>query len=267
MGRVMGLYYTSIGLGQFTGPLLSSVLTQYLNLRQMFLALSILPIVGMIFTLQLKSTEKIEKRFGGKEAPLKNRGLINSLRRIFSSKNVLGLCLSRVAFSFSAAIIATLLSVWAKTELQFTTSMISILFSARGATNTLIRIPIGRIIDKIGNKKPILFAFSLATITFLTFSVSTDFTLILVAMCIYGLAWGMRIVPDTAILATSVGSEDKGLALAILMSMFALGNSAGSYVAGATYNVLSMNLIFLMSAIILVFGIIILTVFIKEKKR
>ena len=84
-------------------------------------------------------------------------------------------------------------------------------------------------------------------------------------MCIFGLAWGMRIVPDTAILTTSVRSEDRGLALAILMSMFALGNSAGSYVAGVTYTVLSMNLIFLMSAIILVLGVIILAVFIKEK--
>ena len=265
MGRIMGMYYTSIGLGQFLGPLLSGILTQYLSLREMFLSLSILPIVGLLFTMQLKSTEKIGKIVVGKKRTSKNRGVLNSFKTIFRSKNMIGLCLSRITFSFSTAIIATLLTVWAKTELQFTTSMISILFAARGATNTLIRMPSGRLIDRIGKKKPILFAFSLAIITFLIFSVSTDFILLLIAMCLYGLAWGMRIVPDTAIMTTSVGSEDRGLALAILMSTFALGNSAGSYLAGATYSVLSMNLIFLIAAIILILGTIILTVFIKEK--
>lgn len=265
MGRVMGMYYTSIGLGQLLGPLLSSILTQYLNLRHMFLSVSILPIVGLLCTMQLKSTVKLEKRGAGQTGQLNNRGVVNSLKTIFRSKNIIGLSLSRVTFSFSAATIATLLTVWTKTELHFTTSMISLLFAARGATNTFIRMPIGSIIDRIGKKKPILFAFSLATMTFLTFSVSTDFMFLLLAMAIYGLAWGMRIVPDTAILTSSVRSEDRGLALAILMSMFALGNSAGSYVAGVTYTVLPMNLIFLLSAIILVLGTIILTVFIKEK--
>ncbi len=265
IGRVMGLYYTAFGLGQFVGPLLSSLLTNYLNLRYMFLVISIVPLLGLL--PQLKSTRNVKKGFVEKKVSKKNRDVMNSFKRILRSRNVIGLCLSRITFSFSAAIIATLLSIWGKNELGFTTSMISILFAARGATNTLIRMPFGRIVDMIGTKKPILLAFSLAAIALLIFSGFTDFTFILIAMCIYGLAWGMRIIPDTAILKTSVRSEDTTLAFAILMSMFAMGSSIGSFVAGATYTVLSMTSIFHMSTVIIVVGIIILAISIKEERR
>lgn len=126
-------------------------------------------------------------------------------------------------------------------------------------------MPVGRIIDEIGKKKPILLAVSLAATTFLIFSVTNDFVIILVAMALFGLAWGMRIILDTAILTTSVESGDRGLALSILMSMFAVGNSVGSFVAGVTYTLLPMALIFQISSAILVSGVIILAVTIKEE--
>ena len=139
------------------------------------------------------------------------------------------------------------------------------MFSVRGATNSSARIPIGRLVDKIGKKIPILIAFSLAVIAFLIFSVTTNYTIILVAMAIYGLAWGMRIVPDTTILTDNVEYRDRGLALAILMSMFAMGSSMGSFMAGVAYTLLPMATIFQMIAGILFVGVIVLFTTIREK--
>lgn len=61
------MYYASIGLGQFMGPMLCIVLTEYTTYRQMFLVLSILPVVGLFATMQLKSTTCSERWIEGVE--------------------------------------------------------------------------------------------------------------------------------------------------------------------------------------------------------
>ena len=265
IGRIMGVYYTSIGLGQFVGPLVCGILTNYLAFRTIFLILSIFPLVGLLATMSWKSQKRIKRSVEKIGVPEESERIIDSFKRIFRSRNVIGLCLSRVIFSISVGVIRTLFSVWAKTELLFTSALISILFSVRGATNSSARIPIGRIVDKIGRKIPILLAFSFAVIAFLIFSVTTNYTIILVAMAIYGLAWGMRIVPDTTILTDNVQYQDRGLALGILMSMFAMGTSMGSFGGGLAYTLFPMATIFQMVAGILLVGVIVLFITIREK--
>ena len=84
-------------------------------------------------------------------------------------------------------------------------------------------------------------------------------------MAIYGLAWGMRIVPDTTILTDNVEYRDRGLALAILMSMFAMGTSMGSLVSGVAYTLLPMATIFQITAGVLFVGVLILFTLIRDK--
>ena len=259
IGRVMGIYYTSVGFGMFIGPLMSSVFAEYLAYRQMFLVLTVLPMLGLISTLSLKPLFRGFQVFDDDDA----LPVTASLRRVLTSRNVIGLCLSRVTFSLSAAIVGTLLAVWAKTELLFTTSMISILFAARGAANFLVRSPTGSIVDRIGKRGPTIIAFALTAIVFLLFSLTTQYFVMILIMVLYGVAWGIRVVADTAILMTSVESRDKDIALALLMAMFALGNSVGALLAGVAYTTLPMTQIFQLSAGILVFGVVILASVVK----
>lgn len=254
IGRVMGLYYTSVGFGMFIGPLVSSVLAEYLVYRQMFLVLTVLPMTGLLSTLRQRPLFRGFRVFDGSDAP----PVATSLRRVLSSRTVIGLCLSRVTFSLAAAIVGTLLAVWAKTELLFTASMISILFSARGAANFLVRTPTGSIVDRFGKRGPTILAFVLTALVFLLFSQTTHYLALILIMVLYGVAWGIRVVADTAILMTSVESRDKDIALALLMAMFALGNSVGALLAGVAYTVLPMAQIFQLSAGLLVVGVVVL---------
>jgi MFS family permease len=263
IGSVMGVYFTAMGLGQFIGPLVTSFLSTYLIYRQMFLVLTLLPVVGLLATLSWKSQVKHTKKVAPAVAK-EQKNLTASFKRIFRSRNLLGLCLSRVIFSLSVGVIGALFSVWTKKDLLFTTAMIALLFAARGVANTTIRIPAGRIVDRIGKKIPLLFAFSLVTLAFLIFSVTDNFLAIFLAMAIHGLAWGLRIIPDTAIMTESVTSRDKGLALAILMSMFGLGSAIGSFTAGAAYSLLPMSTIFQIFAGVLFCGVILIAIIIKD---
>src|SRR4030042_2493062 len=51
-GMIMGRFYGAIGVGMIVGPLLTSLLTYYLEVQQIFLFALALPITGLtIFTL------------------------------------------------------------------------------------------------------------------------------------------------------------------------------------------------------------------------
>ena len=264
MGSVMGLYYTSLGLGQFIGPLVCSGLTTYTTYRKTFFILTIFPIAGLLATLGWRSID-VSKKHDEVDFSKENLRVMDTFKRILRSRNVIGVGISRMLFSLSSSIIDTIFSVWANSELFFTSAMISILFSVRGATNTSIRIPIGRLVDKIGKKIPLLLAFCLAATGFLIFSVTNNFYIILIAMALYGLAWGIRIVPDTAILTESTDLKDRELAFAFMMTMFAMGRSIGSFVAGVTYTVLPMSIILQMAAGVLFSAVVVLSVAIKKE--
>jgi len=264
IGRVMGLYYTSLGLGQFIGPLVCSGLTTYMTYRYTFLILSIFPIAGLLATLGWKSIDISQKRERG-EVPKEDRRIADTFKRILRSRNVIGIGISRMLFSLSSSIINTIFAVWANSELLFTSAMISILFAIRGAANTSIHIPIGRVVDKIGKKNPLLLSFFLVAIAFLIFSVTKNFYIIFIAMVLYGLAWGIRIVPDTAIITESVDLKDRELAFAFMMTMFALGRSIGSFVAGVTYTILPMSIILQIGAGVLFSAVVVLVATIREK--
>lgn len=265
IGKVMGTYYTFMGLGQFLGPLISGILTEYLKFRQIFLILSILPIVGLIATIQWKSTKKSENIVYRKNSEEDQR-IMNSFRNILRTRNVIGICLSRITWTISTVIINTLFPIWAKNDLLFTTYMVSILFSASGAINAFIRMPVGIIVKKVGLKKLLILCYSLAAIAFLIFSLTSEFIIFLVAMILFGLAWGIGVVSDGIILTISVNPKDKSLAIAIASAVMTVGNSLGSYTTGVLYNVLSISTIFQISSTVLLLGVFILIVTIREKQ-
>lgn len=265
IGKIMGTYYTIIGFGQFIGPLISGILIEYLKYRQIFLVLSILPIVGLLATIQWKSNQKSENIHFRKDSEEEQR-IVNSFRKILRSRNVIGICLSRVTWAISTVVINTLFPIWAKTDLLFTTYMVSILFSASGAINAFTRMPIGIIVNKVGLKNLLILCYSLAAIAFLIFSLTSEFIIFLAAMVLFGLAWGIGVVSDGIILTVSVNPKDKSLAIATASAVMTAGNSLGSYTTGVLHNILSMSTIFQISSAVLLLGVIILIVTIRERQ-
>ena len=263
IGKIMGIYYTSIGLGSFLGPLLSGFLGELLSYRHVFLVLSILPVIGLCASTRLEG--KTSERRNESDNITTNIG--ESFRRILKSRNIIGLSLSRLSFFIAVGVVRALFSVWAQNNLLFSTSMISILFSARGLANLLIRFPTGKLVDRAGMKKPILLAFCIGAIGFLLLSFTTDFWLLFLGMGLFGLAWGMRIVPDTAIMTVSVSPEDKVLAFAFVMSMPGIGTSIGSFVSGLSYTIFPMSVLFQISSAVIIIGLITLIVMIDERSQ
>jgi len=236
----MGIYFTSIGAALFGGPLLSSVLTLFMGLRQLFLVSTFFPIISLlVFFVSIKPGDmKEEKR--GNSTETRNEGRVwDSLTRIFKIRNVIALCGARIAFALSMGVFSTLFPVYAESKLGFTPSLISIFFSIRGLTNVLIRMPAGRLSDKIGRRKPFILAYSIAIIVFILLAYSENSAFLMMIMALYGVGWGMRVAPSTALLSESVEIEDRTVALATFMTMFDVGSTIGALLAGFTVTFLS----------------------------
>lgn len=231
----MGIYFTSIGAAMLAGPLISSLLTLFMGLRRLFLVVTVFPILSLpVFMVTIKPWEmELTQKIDEKEVE-KVGGSWESLTRIFRIKNVIALCSARVAFSLSMGVFSTIFPVYAEGALGLTPSLISLLFSFRGITNVLVRMPAGRISDKIGRRKPFLLAYGVIVVVFTLLPYSKSFMLLAVVMALYGIGWGMRVAPSTALLSESVTAGDRTLALAAFMTMFDIGSAFGALLAGFT---------------------------------
>jgi MFS family permease len=248
-GTTMGTFLTSVGVAATFGPFLCTFLVNYVNYPQLFQIASIIPLIGLapLLLIRHKGTRTVNRE---KTSP----NLLGSLKAIISSRNMLVLTYLRLTFSFTYAFFITLFAIHAEENLLLTSSLIALFFGVKGTTNMLSRIPSGKLADKIGHKIPIIIAFTLLTITFLTISETSNIHLLTLAMIIYGIAHGMRAVTEWSMLGDCAPSEAGSIATAYLSTMFNVGAALGAVAAGALSIVFNIQTTFKIASIIVLSG-------------
>lgn len=250
----MGKFLTSIGVTTMLGPFLCTFLIDYVNYPQLFQIAAIIPLFGIgPFLLirykrpQINSNEK------------RNSNLLDSLKTIISSRNLLILTYLRLTFSFTYAFLVTLFAVHAETNLLLLPSLIALLFGLNGIANMLSRIPSGRLVDKIGYQKPIVLAFAMLTLAYFIISETASVSLLIPAMVIYGAAHGMRAVTEWTMLTDCTPAEMANIATAYLSTIFNIGSALGAVTAGVLSLILSIKTIFQLASLITLTGIFAVT--------
>ena len=261
-GGTMGLYFTSIGAAMFVGPLISSVLTVIMDLRQLFLVATVIPVASLVVFLRvIKPGEMRENQGeGGTDGGLGG----GSIMRIFKVRNFASLSVARIAFAFSMGVFSTVFPVYAADSLGLTPSLISLLFTFRGVTNVLMRTPAGRLSDRIGRRRPFIFALALAVAAYALLGTVDSFGPLIVAMSLFGISWGMRIAPSMALVSDSVLDVDRPLALVLFMTMFDIGSAMGALLAGFSSAIFSQQTLLLICAPILLVSLLVFVFFSKE---
>lgn len=264
-GGTMGLYFTSIAAALFVGPLIASVLTIFFSLRQLFLFSVIFPVTSLaVFLMMMRSSDLDGSESTGdvtEEAPASIGG---SLSRILRNQNFISMCLARIAFSFSMGVFSTVYPVFASEGLGLTASTISLLFTFRGVTNMIIRIPAGKLSDRIGRKKPFIIAYAIVISSYAIIAYAENFSLLVMAMALFGVGWGMRIAPSMALVSESVGDEDRTLGLSVFMTMFDLGSMIGALLVGLTGAIISPQKLLLICTPVMAVALIVFILFSRD---
>jgi predicted MFS family arabinose efflux permease len=248
-GDAIGRYLTFLGVGMLLGPALCSILVASLTYQQLFLVSAGIPVVGIVLLLVWapKVPGVTTSRVGRPRV-----GASESLGRIFRNRNVMLLSYCRLSFSAAQSLFMTLFSLYATEELGMTASTVALLFTVRGLTNVVTRYPAGRLSDRIGRKRPIIAAFGALTLAFLIIATQRSTLALGAALAIYGLSWGTRAVTEWALLTDLVEPEIKTISMSYLSSIFGLGSTLGSTLAGVLSLYLPYTTIFLIAAAIIV---------------
>lgn len=261
-GDILGLFFTSIGAAMFVGPLISSVLTLVMGLRQLFLVTTVIPVAALvIFLTVIKPGEIGERREEGGEEGGLGRG---SIVRIFKVRNFASLSVARIAYSLSMGVFSTIYPVYAAGSLGFTPSLIALLFTFRGVTNVMLRIPAGRLSDRIGRRKPFIIAIALAVVVYVLLGTVDSFWPLVVVMSLFGVSWGMRMAPSMALVSDSVLDVDRPLALVLFMTVYDIGSALGALLAGFSSAIVSQQTLLLICAPILLVSLLVFVVFSRE---
>jgi predicted MFS family arabinose efflux permease len=267
-GSVMGKYYFSIGSAMILGPLLTSFLALNFEYRQILFVASLFSLISILsfLTMQLKSAMLIQSRRLTRELQIKQSELIplKSILRILRLRNVLVICIAQICYFTATGSFYTLFAIHAKENLLLATSAISILFVISGIPNTLIRIPIGNLSDKIGRKKPLLFGYTLAFFALFSIPHITTIFFIALLMGVYGVAWGTRTAPTAALMSDSVKSKDINLASTLIWLTSDIGIALGSFWAGYATLIFKIPTILKITSLSVIPGIIII-LFLKER--
>jgi len=264
-GDVLGLYFSSIGAAMFVGPLISSVLTTMMGLRQLFLVTSVLPIASLIVFLVVIKSGSLGEKAEEVEADGGEGG--GSIMRILRVRNFAALSVGRIAFALSMGVFGTIYPVYAAGSQGFTPSVIYLLFSFRGITNVLVRMPTGRLSDRIGRRKPFIIALGLAVVVYALLGTVDGFGPLIVVMALFGISWGMRIAPSMALVGDSVLDVDRPLALVLFMTMFDIGAAVGALLAGFSSAIVSQRTLLMICSPILLVSLVVFIVFSREVDR
>jgi MFS family permease len=264
-GDVLGLYFSSIGAAMFVGPLISSGLATMMGLRQLFLVTSILPIASLVVFLVVIKPGEIGER---EEASEVDGGLGGgSIMRILRVRNFAALSVVRIVYALSMGIFGTIYPVYAAGSLGLTPALISLLFTFRGITNVMVRMPAGRLSDRIGRRKPFIFALGIAVAVYALLGTVDGFVPLIVVMAFFGISWGMRIAPSMALVGDSVSDVDRPLALVLFMTMFDIGAAAGSLIAGFSSAIVSQQTLLLICSPLLMVSLLVFVFFSREVDR
>ena len=260
-GDAMGRYLTFLGLGMLLGPALCSLLVDQIGYSGLYLTASVFPFIGIALVFMgakgLTESESINLESSHPSAR-------ESLRMIFTNRNVLLLSYCRTSFATSQNLILTLFPLYASDILGYSDSTVALLFTVRGLSNTLVRFPAGKLSDRVGRKKPMIFAYALLIVAFGLTATVKDYNLLIAAFALYGFSWGMRAVSEWAFLTDLVEPEIKTLSISYLSSIFSLGSTLGSITAGTLATMMPYTSIFMIAAALMVPPIPVITAMKKE---
>jgi len=224
------------------GPIIGGLLLIQFGLitgmRIVYTFVLILFFIAAIWRLRLKETitnaEPIRFRYFISSYPQAFRECVINVWKTVP-KSVLWLFSVQILFMFANAQISVINAVYAKTQLGIPEEIWWITFIPLLVTMMVASIPVGKMIDRIGPKKPMTLApILLATST--AIFVYGNFYTIMISMCLNGLVFLLLMSSAMTLTASLVGPENRGKVRGFLNFMGYIFMGIGMLLGNFFYN-------------------------------
>jgi len=258
IGRAVATYLTSFGVSATFGPLLTSLLLTDLKYDQIMMFATALPLLALGIIYVLPSVDKYneagnDRKQGESLHEWVGRAL-GELGEMARQRQVAITGALHFLFGMTATLLATFFTVYAVDHLMIPAYAVTLILSARGAANTLSRIPASYMMDRMSTRSILFIAFSALSVSYFAISASAEAMLLALANVVLGLAWGIRAVVEWTVAESSVPPKTRPMASAFMSFLWDVAGSIGGIVGGLIATVHSISSVFLASSILVALG-------------
>ena len=218
-GQYMSLYMGMLLLGAVFGPTFGGIIADAYGIRAPFFAYAIITGLAVIPTLVLPKLTNS----GNVSSHLNLREIVRDMRHVLSHPSFI--LVSFVVFTLflmRTGVRTTLVPLFAANNLGLDEISIGLILTIGAITTTLTIVPMGKISDRIGRKKPLALCLVLTAGVTLLIPFSMDLLTLSIALAIYGAAIGLS--GPAAAYVTDVSPQDK---LEISMGLYRMISDFG----------------------------------------
>jgi len=218
-GQWMSLYMGLLLLGAIFGPTFGGVLAALYDIRAPFFAYAIITGLGVFPTLVLPKLANS----GNVDSSLDLREIVRDMRQVLSNPSFLLVTFAVFTMFFlRTGVRSTLVPLFSANNLGLNSDAIGFILTIGGITTALTIVPMGKISDRIGRKKPLAICLVLSAGATLLIPFSTNLLTLSIALAIYGAVIGLS--GPGAAYVTDVSPQDK---LEISMGLYRMISDFG----------------------------------------
>lgn len=154
--------------------------------------------------------------------------------------------------TMSLGILMPIIAIYARTVFGLNSQQFSYLLIGGGAFTVLLLVPAGRMVDRIGVKRPLIAGFSICALSLglLPFQKTVALSLVFVALA--GVGYSLILPAWNGLMARVLSPEKRGTMWAIFMTIEGVGTAAGAFIGGKVWDAVGHQGPFLISAAILI---------------
>lgn len=250
LGYSLGLLSTGQLVGSLLGPVLGGAVADVSgSYRLPFFVAGAISAAAFIVCLWL-----VPERFSKPGAERKPAPLIESVRTVLARRGMLALVLVLLMTQFAVQAIGPMVTLYVQDMLGTRPDLATLgglAFSATGLAGVAAVPLLGRLADRIGERRVLLIALTGATLSMAPQAFVDSYPLFVAERFALGLFIGAVLPATNALIAKITPQAERGSVYGMTASAYFIGNSMGPLTGGAVAAAFGINWVFLVTAVML----------------
>jgi DHA1 family multidrug resistance protein-like MFS transporter len=259
LGRSYGWYTTAIYCGMSLGPAAGGYLAQTSGFLQVFLISGALVFLNFwIVLFFLPGTQSVL------ELQSKKPKTATPVHKLFQNRPLMGCWLVTLGGCFGLGMFITFIPLHAQNQ-GLNVSQIGLVFFAQGLTNAISRIPLGYLSDKVTDRKILVVIGMIGfAVTMAGFGVARTAGYFMIFAIALGVSMGLAFTSVGALIAETVDSESRGIAMGGYNTCIYFGMMLNSALMGPLIQKIGFKYAFYITAVVNLFFIAIFYLLMKN---